>query len=466
MKILDTKVMRGPNYWSIKRKKLVQFTLDLEELEIQPTNEIPGFYEGLQQLLPSLYDHRCSRGKSGGFFERVQEGTWMGHVVEHIALELQSLAGIKAGFGRTRGTGRTGVYHVVFEYDEEDAGIYAGHASISLCEAIINGQHFDVDHTVAQIRQLWYRDKPGPSTASILTAAKARNIPVMRLDEGSLFQLGYGCRQKRIEATITAKTSTIAVDIAGDKSITKDFLKNAHFPTPEGDVVLSEEEMLQVYKKAFKKLGPIGIGHLKITSREEADAPKVLERLRQCNCVLFSGGDQLRLCSVLGGTDFLDIIRERYQDEHFIIAGTSAGAAAMSHSMISGGEEARAYLKGKVDLSIGFGFLQDAIIDTHFDARGRFGRLVQAIAAQPGAVGVGLDEDTGIIVEKGRYLTAIGSSSVVLVDGSNIAHNNIADIRNGMPISVSGLQVHVLTNSDTFDLHAREFTGVKFSHHH
>lgn len=226
------------------------------------------------------------------------------------------------------------------------------------------------------------------------------------------------------------------------------------------------QEVAQVYKKAFKKLGPVNIGHLKITSRDEADAPKVLERLRQCNCVLFSGGDQLRLCSVLGGTDFLDVIRERYQDEHFIIAGTSAGAAAMSHSMISGGEEARAYLKGKVDLSIGFGFLQDAIIDTHFDARGRFGRLVQAIAAQPGAVGVGLDEDTGIIVEKGRYVTAIGSSSVVLVDGSNIAHNNIADIRNGMPISVSGLQVHVLTNSDTFDLHTREFTGVKFSHHH
>ncbi|MGV3527420.1 MAG: cyanophycin synthetase [Flavisolibacter sp.] len=248
MKILDTKVMRGPNYWSIKRKKLVQFTLDLEELETQPTNEIPGFYEGLQQTLPSLYDHRCSRGKSGGFFERVQEGTWMGHVVEHIALELQSLAGIKAGFGRTRGTGRTGVYHVAFEYDEEDAGIYAGHAAISLCEAIINSHHFDVDHAVAEIRQLWYRDKPGPSTAAILAAATARNIPVMRLDEGSLFQLGYGCRQKRIEATITAKTSTIAVDIAGDKSITKDFLKNAHFPTPEGDVVLSEGEMLQVIK--------------------------------------------------------------------------------------------------------------------------------------------------------------------------------------------------------------------------
>lgn len=225
-------------------------------------------------------------------------------------------------------------------------------------------------------------------------------------------------------------------------------------------------EVAQIYKRAFKKLGPVEIGHLKISKREDADAPKVLERISNCNCVLFSGGDQLRLCSILGGTDFLDIVRKRYHDERFIIAGTSAGAAAMSNFMISGGDEARAYLKGKVELSIGFGFLQEAIIDTHFDARGRFGRLVQAIAAQPGAVGVGLDEDTGVIVEKGHLLRAIGSSSVMIVDGSHIEHNNIADIRQGMPISVAGLRVHVLTNSDEFDIDTRQFTGVKFSVHH
>jgi cyanophycinase len=226
------------------------------------------------------------------------------------------------------------------------------------------------------------------------------------------------------------------------------------------------DEVAAVYKKAFKHLGFVDIGHLKITKREQADLPKNLERLKKCNCILFSGGDQLRLCSVLGGTDFLDIVREKYMDEHFIIAGTSAGAAAMSNFMISGGEEARAYLKGKIDLSIGFGFLSEVIIDTHFDARGRFARLVQAIATQPGAVGIGLDEDTGIVVEKGYKLTAIGSSGVVVVDGSAINHNNIADIRTGMPISVSGLQVHVMTNSDVYDLNTREFTPVAFSPHH
>ncbi|MBA2746766.1 MAG: cyanophycinase, partial [Flavisolibacter sp.] len=173
------------------------------------------------------------------------------------------------------------------------------------------------------------------------------------------------------------------------------------------------DEVGQIYKKAFKKLGYIDIGHLKITSREEADSKKVLERLEKCNCILFSGGDQVRLCSLLGGTEFLNITRERYEKEHFVIAGTSAGAAAMSNTMICGGDESQAYLKGRVELSMGLGFLQEVIIDTHFDARGRFGRLVQAIASQPGAIGIGLDEDTGVIIEKGTRLKAIGSSSVV-----------------------------------------------------
>jgi cyanophycinase len=225
------------------------------------------------------------------------------------------------------------------------------------------------------------------------------------------------------------------------------------------------DEVGQIYKKAFKKLGTLDIGHLKITSREEADNKKTLERLEKCNCILFSGGDQVRLCSLLGGTEFLDIARERYEKEHFVIAGTSAGAAAMTNTMICGGDESQAYLKGRVELSIGLGFLQEVIIDTHFDARGRFGRLVQAIAAQPGAIGIGLDEDTGVIIEKGSRLRAIGSSSVVVVDGSSIKHNNIADIKSGMPISVASLQVTIMTNSDVYDINTREFSGVKFSLH-
>ena len=225
------------------------------------------------------------------------------------------------------------------------------------------------------------------------------------------------------------------------------------------------DEVGQIYKKAFKKLGAIDIGHLKIGSREDADSKKILERLDKCNCILFSGGDQLRLCSILGGTEFLDIIRERYEKEHFVIAGTSAGAAAMSNSMICGGDESQAYLKGKVELSFGLGFLQEAIIDTHFDARGRFGRLVQAIAAQPGSIGIGLDEDTGVIIEKGTKMTTIGSSSVVIVDGSKIKHNNIADIKNGMPISVASLQVSIMTKADIYDINKREFIGVVHHSH-
>lgn len=247
------------------------------------------------------------------------------------------------------------------------------------------------------------------------------------------------------------------VDLASKKSTPKIELVTTASSIPD--------EVAQVYKKAFKKLGSVDIGHLKITSREEADSKKILERLEKCNCIMFSGGDQIRLCSILGGTDFLDIARERYFSEHFVIAGTSAGAAAMGQTMIAGGDEARAYLKGKVELSIGLGFLPEVIIDTHFDARGRFGRLVQAIAAQPGAIGIGLDEDTGVVIEKGSKLRAIGSSSVVVVDGSSIGHNNIADIKNNMPISVSNLQVSIMTHSDMYDMDTRTFKGVKFAQH-
>jgi len=246
------------------------------------------------------------------------------------------------------------------------------------------------------------------------------------------------------------------VDLAGKKS------------TPKVEIITTAssipDEVAQVYKKAFKKLG-VDISHLKITKRDEADQKKTLERLEKCNCILFSGGDQLRLCSVLGGTDFLDIARERYYTEHFVIAGTSAGAASMGQTMIAGGDECKAYLKGKVELSIGLGFLPEVIIDTHFDARGRFGRLVQAIAAQPGAIGIGLDEDTGVVIEKGSKLRAIGSSSVVVVDGSSISHNNIADIKHEMPISVANLQVSIMTNSDIYDINSREFMGMKFPLH-
>src|SRR5215213_7979507 len=220
------------------------------------------------------------------------------------------------------------------------------------------------------------------------------------------------------------------------------------------------DEVGRTYKQAFKKLGCNEVGHLKILEREQAENKKIIERLERCNCVLFSGGDQLKLCSILGGTSFLTLLKQRFEEEYFVIAGTSAGAAAMSSTMIFGGPEEKAYLKGEVHVSMGFGFMQNVIIDTHFDARGRFGRLAQAIATQPGQLGIGLDEDTGVIIEKGVRLKAIGSSSVVIIDGSNVKHNYIADLKSGQPISVADLKVHILSNSAVYDIETHEFKSA------
>jgi cyanophycin synthetase len=243
MLVSEIKVLRGPNFWSIKRQRLLQFTLDLQELEYKPTDEIPGFLERLQQLLPSLHEHRCSVGSPGGFFERVRRGTWMGHVIEHVAIELQILAGITVGFGQTRGTGKEGVYHVVFECAEEAQGRHALHASVAIAEALIKGEAYDVQKDVAEIRRLWFKEKLGPSTGSIVDEARRRGIPVLRLDNDSLVQLGYGCKQSRIEATITSHTSSLAVDVAGDKDMTKKILTDANLPVPFGEVIHDVENL-------------------------------------------------------------------------------------------------------------------------------------------------------------------------------------------------------------------------------
>lgn len=246
MKVLELKVLRGPNFWSIKRGNLIQMTLDLEDLENFPTNTINGFGERLQSLLPSLYEHRCSEGKPGGFFERVKRGTWMGHVIEHIALEIQSLAGINLGFGQTRGTGKTGIYHVVFEYAEEKEGLYAAKAAVRIAETLIDGRSYDLETDIFEIKRLWMQERLGPSTNAIVQEARKRGIPAIRLDEEAYVQLGYGCRQKRIEATLTGCSSSIAVDIACDKHRTKKILTGAHIPVPQGEMVSSVEKLKEV----------------------------------------------------------------------------------------------------------------------------------------------------------------------------------------------------------------------------
>ncbi len=252
MKIIEIKVLRGPNYWSVRRPRLIQLKLDLEEMEQRPTHTITGFRERLQNLLPSLYEHRCSEGVPGGFFSRVDEGTWMGHVIEHIALEIQTLAGMDCGFGRTRSTGeKEGVYHVVFDYMEEDAGVYAAKAAVRIAEALINNEEYDLDTDIQQMREIREDTRLGPSTGCIVDEAAKRGIPYIRLNKQSLVQLGYGVHQKRIRATIASTTSNIAVDIACDKEETKNLLEAAEVPVPKGVVIRTEAGLVE----AIEKLG-------------------------------------------------------------------------------------------------------------------------------------------------------------------------------------------------------------------
>lgn len=248
MKILEIKAMRGPNYWSVNRHKLIVMVLDLEELEESPTNKIDGFYDRMKEMLPTMFSHRCSVGTEGGFFQRVEEGTWMGHVIEHIALEIQTLAGMDVGFGRTRGYGEEGVYNVVFAYMEEKVGRYAANSAVRMAEAIISGEPYNLEEDLQEMREIREDERLGPSTGSIIQEAENRGIPWIRLNKYSLCQLGYGANQKRIQATVTSQTSNIGVDIACDKEDTKYLLEQAEVPIPKGDIVKTERGLEDAVK--------------------------------------------------------------------------------------------------------------------------------------------------------------------------------------------------------------------------
>jgi cyanophycin synthetase len=243
MKILKIQALRGPNIWSIQRKKLIQMRLDLGELEQQPTNKIPGFRQRIEVMFPSMFEHRCSEGTPGGFFYRVERGTWMGHVIEHIALEIQTLAGMDTGFGRTRETRTPGIYNVVFSYVEEQVGLYAAEASVAIAEALIAGTEYDLEQDIQKMREIRERVRLGPSTGSLVDEAVARDIPWIRMGTNSLIQLGYGVNQVRFQATITQNTSSIAVDIACNKELTKKMLDDANIPVPKGDICVDEEDV-------------------------------------------------------------------------------------------------------------------------------------------------------------------------------------------------------------------------------
>lgn len=211
------------------------------------------------------------------------------------------------------------------------------------------------------------------------------------------------------------------------------------------------------YVGAFGKLGCKNVGMLQIKSREDAQKNEYLERIRNCEGIMFTGGNQLRLSTIFGGTEFLRIMHERYMHENFVIAGTSAGAMAMSNAMIYHGSSSGALIKGEVKITTGLGLIKDVILDSHFDKRGRFGRLAQAVASNPSCIGIGLGEDTGVLITEGNHLEAIGSGLVVVVDGHEIRHSNIADQQEGSPISIENMIVHVMTKGNFYNLKSRKF---------
>ncbi len=273
MQVRETRVYRGPNPYGYR--PVIRMTLDLEELEEYPSNQIPGFTERLVELIPSLHEHGCSYGEPGGFIRRLHEGTWMGHIIEHIALELQCLAGTDVTYGKTRSVpNQPGVYYVIYSYIEEKLGIEAGDLALQLVRSLLPPElpsalsgtaraEFDFprerDALIARAQDMVL----GPTTASLVAEAKKRDIPAIRLDEHSLVQLGYGKYQQRIRASVTSKTSNIAVETASDKELTIKLLRDVGIPTPRHVLVQSVEEAAA----AARKLGfplvtkPLDVSH-------------------------------------------------------------------------------------------------------------------------------------------------------------------------------------------------------------
>ena len=246
IRTLDSRVYIGPSIWALTR--VIRLTVDIGELEERPTDKIEGFTDRLIELIPTLYEHNCSLGRPGGFIERMRDGTWMGHVMEHVALELQSLAGSEVTRGLTRSTDKPGIYNVVYQYQQRDLGLAAGELARRLLNWLIyeDDPNFDFNAELEQLIRLAQRLDYGPSTQALVDEARRRSIPVMRLDDNySLVQLGHGIYQQRIWATTTSATSNIAVDLASNKRLTNQLLRGIGIPVPQGTTVTDVESAVR-----------------------------------------------------------------------------------------------------------------------------------------------------------------------------------------------------------------------------
>lgn len=392
MKILKIQVLRGPNIWSVYRKKLIQMRLDLEEMEEYPTNKIPGFRERIEQMLPSLQTHRCSEKGPGGFFFRVERGTWMGHVIEHIALEIQTLAGMDTGYGRTRETKTPGTYNVVFSYIEENAGIYAAEAAVRIAEALIKGEDYDVQADIQRMREIRERDRLGPSTGSIVEEAVARDIPWIRMGTNSLVQLGYGVNQMRFQATITNRTSHIAVDIACNKELTKRMLQANSIPVAGGGICSTEEGLEEIIAKIGYPivLKPLDGNHgkgasINVTNVEDAKA----------------------------GLEFAQKYGSRVIVEKFI-TGFDFRVLVIDNKVVAAAQRVPAHVKGDGKLTI-----QELIDKENTDPRRGYGH--ENVLTE-----IAIDRDTTDLLEKKGY-----SPETVPADGEIVYLKSTANLSTG-----------------------------------
>lgn len=247
MNILEHRALRGPNYYS--RYQAIYLRLDIGELEQRPSDTVPNIVERISELIPTLQEHRCSVGRPGGFLERLARGTWAGHIVEHVAIELQNLIGFSVGYGKTIDAYESGIYNVIYRYRDEACGLAAGVEAVDFVERLFNGDAIDMPAIIARLQDVRDEHMLGPSTAAIVEAAKSRGIPSTRLsDDNSYVQLGHGHRQQRIQATVTWRTNLIGSGIAADKNWTKQVLGDAGIPVPQGRICESYIGALEIAK--------------------------------------------------------------------------------------------------------------------------------------------------------------------------------------------------------------------------
>lgn len=281
----------------------------------------------------------------------------------------------------------------------------------------------------------------------------------MEIPKGKLFAIG-GAEDKGVDLE---KGEMVRNNLNFfELGILKRIVEEAGGPSIRMEVITTASmipnEVGENYLNAFGKIGCTNVGLFPIRTRADAMSSEYIDRIKKCDAIMFSGGNQLRLTATFGGTEFLEIALNRYlEDKNFLVAGTSAGAMAMSKTMIYQGNATTAHLKSEVKITTGLGFMGDVIFDSHFEKRGRFGRLAQAIASNPSAVGIGLGEDTGMLIKDGNVMEAVGSGLVMIIDGHDIRHNNIADIPDGNPISVENIKVHFCEKGNGFLLKERRF---------